>query len=186
MDELKIVNRVSNNPEAFWEIIEEYQSKLLRYIMRLSDISYEEAENLLQDIFIKVYRNINAYDSKLSFSSWIFRIAHNTTIDHFRKNQKMTWNISLDDEEFSNLVNSLTDWANPHVDLSKKDVRDCVQKWLSLLSQEYKEMLLLRYMENYSYEEISDILKIPVWTVWTLISRAKKQLKEILEKFHCI
>ncbi len=88
MNHEDIVKRVSENPEVFAEIIDTYQEKLMRYILRTTNISPIDAENLLQDIFIKVYRYINEYDKRYSFSSWIYRIAHNMIIDNFRKNQK--------------------------------------------------------------------------------------------------
>ncbi len=83
-----LAQRISENPEVFGEIIDTYQEKLMRYIMRMSNLSYEDSENLLQDIFIKVYRYIHEYDERYSFSSWIYRIAHNMIIDNFRKRQK--------------------------------------------------------------------------------------------------
>jgi RNA polymerase sigma-70 factor (ECF subfamily) len=67
MNENNLIARINKNPEVFSEVIEAYQDKLLRYIMRISNISYEEAENLLQEIFIRVYRYINEYDSRYSF-----------------------------------------------------------------------------------------------------------------------
>jgi len=77
--------------------------------MRTTDISSIDAENLLQDIFIKIYKNIFEYDERYSFSSWVYRIAHNMIIDNYRKNQKESINISLDDEEYKNIIDSLTD-----------------------------------------------------------------------------
>lgn len=185
MNEKEIVKKINENPEALGKIIDIYNDKLLKYIMRITDVSIIDWESLLQDIFIKVYRNINEYDSKYSFSSWIYRIAHNMVIDSYRKNSKEPENISLDDDEYSNIINSLSDWKSPHKDLQKKDIKDCVQKSISSLSPSYREIVILRFIDSYSFEEISDILKIPVWTASTLINRAKIQLRENLEKLHC-
>ena len=109
MNEKDLVKRISENPEIFGEIIDAYKEKLLRYIIRTTDISDFDAESLLQDIFIKIYRYIHEYDEKYSFSSWIYRIAHNMIIDNFRKNKKDSGNISLQDDEYKSLVNSLSD-----------------------------------------------------------------------------
>ena len=73
------------DPEAFSQIIERYQDKLLRYIMRISNVSVQDAEDILQETFIKAYSNLNDYDHSLQFSSWIYRIAHNQTISSYRK-----------------------------------------------------------------------------------------------------
>jgi len=180
-----LIKRIDADPEVFSEVIDAYKEKLMRYIMRTTDISYADAESLLQDIFIKIYRYIHEYDERYSFSSWVYRIAHNMIIDDYRKNKKDADNISLDDEEYKNIVDSLTDWNSPHNDLKRSDVRWCVQKAISSLIQDYREALILKCIEWYSYEEISDILKIPVWTASTLVNRAKKQLKENLEKLKC-
>ncbi|MFA6090822.1 MAG: sigma-70 family RNA polymerase sigma factor [Candidatus Gracilibacteria bacterium] len=180
-----IVKRVSENPEVFAEIIDLYQEKLMRYIVHTTNISPLDAENLLQDIFIKVYQYIYEYDKRYSFSSWIYRIAHNMIIDNFRKNQKESGNISLQDEEYKNIINTLTDENSPHHDLKRKDIQLCVQKAISALNHDYREIILLRCIEGYSYEEISDILKIPIGTASTLVNRARKQLRENLEKLHC-
>lgn len=185
MSEKELIKKIAKNPESFWEIIDKYDDKLMRYIMRTTDISSIDAENLLQDIFIKIYKNIFEYDERYSFSSWVYRIAHNMIIDNYRKNQKESINISLDDEEYKNIIDSLTDWNNPSDDLRRSDIKWCVQKAISSLKQDYKEVIVLKCIEWYSYEEISDILKIPVWTASTLVNRARTQLKESLEKLKC-
>lgn len=185
MDEKNIVSRISQDKEFFGEIIDKYEEKLLKYILRITDISIEEADDLLQIIFIKAYKNIFSYDNNISFSSWIYRIAHNTVIDNYRKTDKTSWNISLEDEEYSTIVNSLSDWINPWIDLNKKEIKNCVQKSIKTLQNDYKEVIILKFIEEKSYDEISDILRIPSWTVATLINRAKKQLKETMIKLHC-
>ena len=185
MNEKQIVERVRQDSENFWEIIDIYEEKLLRYVQRIGDMPYEEAENIVQDIFIKVYKNINSYDSSFPFSSWIYRIAHNEVIDFFRKNEKNKNNISLSDEDYKNLISNLTDWKTPHKNLEKTDLRECVRKCINMLPLEYKEIMILKFIEEKWYEEIGDILKMPLWTVWTMINRAKKQLRENLEKLHC-
>ncbi|MDD2487627.1 MAG: sigma-70 family RNA polymerase sigma factor [Candidatus Gracilibacteria bacterium] len=185
MNDNDIASRISENQEVFGEVIDAYEEKLMRYMLRISDMPYEDAENLLQEVFIKVYRYIHEYDPRYSFSSWIYRIAHNMVIDHFRKNERKSQNISLDDEEYSNIVNSLSDGNNPHFDLQRNDIRKCVQKAISSLNSSYREIIVLKCIEGYSYEDISDILKIPVGTASTLVNRARKQLRENLEKLNC-
>ena len=162
MDQTNLVQRIEENPNVFGEVIDEYEEKLLRYILRITNVPYEEALDILQDVFIKIYRYIHEYDERYTFSSWIYRIAHNMVIDNFRKNQKESGNISLQDDEYKILVESLTDGNSPHHDLRKKDVKTCVQKAIAALILNYREIILLKCIEGYSYEEISDILKIPL------------------------
>ena len=166
----------------FWELIERYEQKLFRYIMRLGDFSLEEAEDLLQDIFIKVYVHLNEYDSSFAFSSWIYRIAHNSSVDYFRK-KNIRSTISLDDEEYMWLTEGLRSDEDIHFELMEKDMKITIQQAISDLGRELSEVLLLRYIEEKSYDEISDILRIPPSTVGTLIYRAKKKLAGELLSF---
>ena len=184
-ENIHLIEKISENPEAFGEIIDIYEEKLMRYILRITNVSYEEAEGILQDVFIRAYTHIYEYDERYTLSSWMYRIAHNLVIDYFRKNKKEAGNISLQDEEYKVLVDSLADHSSPHVDMQSKDVQICVQKAISALVENYREVIILRCIEGYSYEEISDILKIPIGTASTLVNRAKKQLKENLLKLHC-
>lgn len=180
-----IAKRINENPEVFNEVINEYKVKLMRYILSLTDISYIDAESLLQDIFIKVYTYINSYNGKDSFSGWIFRIARNMTIDNYRKNRTVQEDISLQDDEFKNVMDLLSDWSSPHKELLESDIRSCVQKAISMLKKEYKEAIILKCIEWYNYDEISDILKVPVWTASTLVNRARKELKVNLVNLKC-
>lgn len=177
--DFQIIEKTRKNPDDFAYIIDRYEQKLFNYIMRSTDISIAEAEDLLQEIFIKVYKNIFEVSEDLSFSSWIYRIAHNHIIDHFRKNSKIE-KVSLDDESYSFLVNNIKSDFGPDIDLNRKETRETVQRALSKIRKEYREVLVLRFMEDKSYDEISDILRVPIGTVGTLIARAKKDMKEHL------
>lgn len=177
--DFQIIEKTRKNPDDFAYIIDRYEQKLFNYIMRSTDISVAEAEDLLQEIFIKVYKNIFEVSEDLSFSSWIYRIAHNHIIDHFRKNSRIE-KVSLDDESYSFLINNIKSDFDPDVDLDRKETREMVQRALSKIRKEYREVLVLKFMEDKSYDEISDILRVPIGTVGTLINRAKKDMKEHL------
>lgn len=176
-----IIKKVSSwDIDAFYCIVLEYEEKLLKYILRITNIELEEAENLLQEVFIKVYKNVNDYNHKLSFSSWIYRIVHNITIDHHKKNKNKV-NISLytEDENYVNLIEVLDSWVSLEKDFKRKELIVKIIGVLDLLDAKYKDILVLKFLEAKNYTEISDILKIPEWTVATLINRWKKQFKII-------
>ena len=164
--------------DAFYCIVEKYEEKLLKYILRITNIDLEDGENLLQEVFIKIYKNINEYNYDLQFSSWIYRIAHNITIDYHRKNKDII-DISLqtDDENYVNLIELLDSWTDLEWEYKNKQLIEKIIKILDLLDDKYKEILILKFLEDKNYSEISDILKIPEWTVATLINRWKKQFK---------
>ena len=174
-----IIKKVSSwDIDAFYCIVWEYEEKLLKYILRITNIDLEEAENLLQEVFIKVYKNINDYNYKLSFSSWIYRIAHNITIDYHRKNKdKINISLQTDDENYVNLIEVLDSWISLVNDLKSKELIKKIIEILGLVDKKYKDILVLKFLEDKNYKEISDILKIPEWTVATLINRWKKQFK---------
>lgn len=163
----------SGDVDAFARIIDTVSASLLRYIMRISSFSLEESEEILQEVFLKSWRYINEYDFSFSFSSWIYRIAHNTTISEFRKytargnDKKVEW----DPEEVEQIASGL----NIEQEVNQKQTKEMVSTVLSYLSEKDREVLILRFLEQKSYDEMSDILKIPVNTVATNISRAKKQ-----------
>lgn len=174
----ELVILVRENPEALSFIIDKYKSKLERYIDRRTNINSHDREDILQEIFIKIYRNINDYDNSLIFSSWIYRIAHNYIIDWHRKNKKHI-SISLDDDE-SRLIYILED-ENSKVDnqvTHDKENIDLIKKEIKKLPNDYQEILTLKFFEDKSYEEISDILKISISSVGVKINRAKKLLKQ--------
>ena len=175
-DIVKIVS--SWDIDAFYCIVEKYEWKLLKYILRITNIDLEEAENLLQEVFLKVYKNINEFNYSLSFSSWIYRIAHNITIDYYRRNKdKREINLQTDDEDYVNLIELLESDINIENEYKNKELIVHIMNILCLLDTKYREILILKFLEEKNYSEISDILKIPEWTVATLINRWKKQFK---------
>ncbi|MFH0804092.1 MAG: RNA polymerase sigma factor [Candidatus Zambryskibacteria bacterium] len=164
---------------AFSEIVHKYEAPLRRYIKRLGCKNADDMNDVLQEIFIKVFVNLNDYDPDLKFSSWLYRIAHNETISFFRK-KKVRPNV-LDVEDVEEFFDNLADDTNSVELAQERYDAGIVQKSLSTLNPKYREVLILRFLEEKSYTEISDILKIPEGTVATLINRGKKELKTILE-----
>lgn len=170
-DEQLIQEIREGKSELYSEIIRRYQNKLYGYLCRLSNDG-TESEDILQNVFIKSYRNLHGFDVGKKFSSWIYRIAHNEAINHIKKNFR---NIPLESLEF-NLIdnNNLEDEADKLI-LKKK-----MENYLENIPVKYREPLILYFFEEKSYEEISDILRIPTSTVGTLIFRGKKMIKNLV------
>lgn len=166
----------------FAHIVERYQEKLSRYIARLGIRDQDDRDDVLQEIFIKVYRNLNDYDERYSFSAWIYRIAHNEAISWYRKKKvRPEGNLVADSEEVLPFLNDGEDDAEVRFD--KNIDAHHLNQALNTLDSKYRDIVVLRYFEHLEYEEISDVLKIPVGTVGTLLYRAKKQLKEALNNY---
>lgn len=174
-DEQIIGKVLEDNKDIYIEIIKRYEKKLSHYLHKfISD--QDEIEDVLQVVFIKTYKNLYGFDQNKKFSSWIYRIAHNEAVNYLKK--KKASKICLDDVEYK-LVDEKVD-LNSGIDNNflKKDI----EKILGSLKLKYREPLILFFFEGKSYEEISDILRVPKNTVGTLILRGKKLIKEELEE----
>ena len=180
MSDEEIVSMALRDKAFFAHIVLRYEDKLSRYIMRLGIRNAEDRQDTLQDIFIKIYKNLNAFDTSLSFSSWIYRIAHNEAISAYRK-QNVRPEGHLIDEGNERVAREMTmeDGAEKEFDTQINAVE--VYRALEEVDEKYRTVLILRFFEHKEYEDISDILKIPTGSVGTLIHRGKKQLKEKLD-----
>lgn len=172
MEDIVLVNESLENKDNFRKIIEKYEEPLKRYIRRLLYLSLNDVDDIVQDAFINIYRNLNEYDSTYKFSSWIYRIAHNVAISFLRKNRKHI-GLSLSSDEMEKIGGI----DNQLCDCNKEDLNKALEK----LDDKYKEVIILRYFEDKSYQEISDILKISSGTVGSLINRGIDKLKKILK-----
>ncbi len=175
----KLVELSLKNSDYFAILIDRYADPLGRYVRRRSKATSHDVDDILQEIFIKVYRNLNGFDNSLSFSSWIYRIARNHLIDWYRKEKKRD-SISLDDED-STIAGTLVGGLPTDAMARQGDVVKEVGIALDSLSPLYKDVLVLRFFEDKSYDEISDIMRIPVSVVGVRINRGKAMLKKKLD-----
>lgn len=170
-EELVILIRTKEK-ERFTDIVGRYQDKLLRYAAYLIHDEHK-AMDVVQDAFIKAYINLNGFDIKKKFSSWIYRIVHNEAMNSVKKYHKEV--PFLQGADFQSE-------ENIEQDFSKKETIEKTQECLKEMSVLYGEPLALYYLDEKSYEEISDILRIPMGTVATRINRAKTLMKIICQK----
>lgn len=171
----EVVALALRKKEVFAVLVRRYEERLTRYVRRLGVSRTEDVEDLLQNIFLKVYRNLNAFDRTLRFSSWIYRIAHNETMSFFRsRSVRPEGSLVADGEDLLREIPAMLDIEGA---TDKHLSGEILSKALYKLDAKYREVLVLRYFEEREYSEISDILQIPVSSVGTLISRAKKKLR---------
>lgn len=174
----EVVKLTLDNQELYGEIVRRYHDKLLRYIKSLGCRNSDDAEDVLQEVFIKAYRNLNDYDLSLKLSSWLYRIAHNQTVSFFRKVNVRPQPLAREEDLI--LLESIQADINLSADLDREYLTDGLAKVLGKLDEKYRRVLVLKYLEEKSYEEISDILQKPLGTVATLLNRAKLRLKKEL------
>ena len=177
----ELVQKTLDDKEMFGELVDRYQAKLTRYVMRLGVRNPDDQLDVLQEIFLKVYRNLNGFDTSLQFSSWIYRIAHNEAISWYRKkNVRPEGHLIADSEEIISFLSAKEELAE--VAFDKSINATAVNDALLRIDEKYREVIILRFFEHKEYEEISDILKIPVGSVGTLLHRGKKQLATVLNQ----
>ncbi len=176
----QIVRRALSEPDEFGLLIGRYEDKLMRYLSRLGLSNKEDREDVLQNTFLKAYRNLNSFDPALSFSSWLYRITHNEAMSFFRARTARP-SVTLG-EDGERLLTEIRDESADAASLAEFRLSSAeLAKALAELPAKYRDVLALRYFEERSYTEMSDILELPVGTVSTLIHRAKRALRDALD-----
>jgi len=165
----------SSNAEAFGVLVGRYEQKMKRYARKF--LLASEEDDLVQEVFIKAYVNIQSFDVARKFSSWLYRIAHNEFINALRKRGRMPVTAFFDfDAVFPHPVARETaDGA-----LNRAELKQMVEKGLENLNPRYREPLVLYYFEEMDYKNIADVLHIPVSTVGVRLRRARAILKQFV------
>ncbi|MDB5244369.1 MAG: subfamily polymerase sigma factor [Parcubacteria group bacterium] len=179
--EKDLVHAARKDPEAFAAIVARYDERLRRYIVRLGLLDADAVKDVLQEAFIKTYIHLNDYDSSLPLSAWLYRIARNETMSHFRKQRNRPHSVeySEDTEQFEKIADELDIEHEANASIDQAAVRAA----LNTLDLKYREILILRYFEEKSYEDIAAILLIPMGTVGVYLNRGKKLLKIALKRY---
>jgi RNA polymerase sigma-70 factor (ECF subfamily) len=174
----EIAKRVQEGEvEAFALLVNRYLEKLTRYGKKF--LFYrEDVKDLIQDIFLKAYMNIKGFDTKRKFSPWLYRIAHNEFINAIKKRSRLP------------VLRFDTDTLFPHPvteetadgELERKELKKLLDHHLDSLKPKYREPLVLYYFEEMAYQEIAEILQIPIATVGVRLRRGKAALKVALGK----
>lgn len=178
LSDLEIIHKSLEQVDYFSCLYERYEASLLRYVKRMGVVAEEEAQDVLQEAFIKIWKNLHAFDSSLKLSSWLYRIVHNQAISCLRKKQSFGKGQKTDFDEglLAHIPNDDSGEDSPEA-LEEKDQH--TRELLDQLPLPYKEVMVLKFLEGLSYEEISDVLKIPEGTVATRINRAKKAFRKL-------
>lgn len=170
---------------AFRELIRRYQRPVFSLIYRMVR-DRELAEDLSQETFVKVLNAIDRYNPQYKFSSWIFKIANNAAIDHLRKKELDTLSIegspdATTQERMAATALQIGDAGESPLDeLEARELGSAIEQAISRLRPEYRSCILMRHVEGRPYEEIAEMLGLPLGTVKTYIHRARAELKEAL------
>ncbi|MBP1996775.1 RNA polymerase sigma factor SigW [Paenibacillus eucommiae] len=165
---------------AFVELVELYRNKIQRLAYRMLH-NKPDSEDIVQETFIRVYLNLNHYDESQKFSTWIYRIGRNVCIDLLRKKRPVA---SLDaefsdaDDDYSFYSKIASEESSPEHLVLQSETEEHIRKSINKLSDKYKSIIMLYYLQELSLQEISEKLRLPVTTVKTRLHRGRELLRK--------
>ncbi len=165
--------------DAFGLLVERYEAKLVRYGGKFISRN-EDIEDIVQDVFLSCYQNIQSFDASQKFSPWIYRIAHNAFVNGLRKRKRSPL-VYVDFDTF--VAHPVYEDPVPK-EREQQEIKKMIEESLEKLKPKYREVLVLYYIEELSYKEIADIIQVPTGTVGIRIKRAKEAIKREYEKLH--
>lgn len=184
-DDKKLIKKAQKgDTEAFEKLIEKYQNVVYGIAYRYAQNS-DDAADMAQEVFLKMFKNINTFKFKSKLSTWIYRVAANTCIDLAKKtgNDNNTYSIDDSSSDYGSRYLEVADPSPEPVEVVLGgEIKDAVNTAISSLNEEYRTVIILRDIEGLSYDEISEIIDCSVGTVKSRISRGRKILRKILSQ----
>ncbi len=189
-DAMLVANACNGDADSFGKLVEKYESFVYRTIFY--DIkSHEDAQDLAQEVFIKAYKALASFRSDSEFSTWLYRICKNTTYDYLRKNSKsktilLSEMSSGDDNDREYEIADESGKFDPERTAISNETTNIVNQAIAALSEEHRNIIIMREIEGYSYDEIADFLGLEEGTVKSRLSRARNALKKQLLRYNLI
>jgi len=183
MDDLKIIEScLLGNTQIFSRLIDNYKNMVYNLAYRMSNNPHE-AEDISQEAFMRAYQSLTHFNPSYKFSTWLYQITLNIIRDKYKKKEidyvSLDTPVETDDSEFYHQPADLTN--SPEQIISQKENLQVIQQAIYSLPLRYREVIVLRHLQDLSYIEIANILKLPQGTVKVRLYRAREQLKKILE-----
>lgn len=182
MESQLIEQAKGGDSSAFEQIVQLYEKKVFNIALRMSR-NHDDALDISQDVFIRVYRSLPGFKEESSFSTWLFRITTNICIDHLRKKERSQKTVSLyqqdeDGEEFE--LPMVDPAASPEQEYERRELIETFRRCVDELPPDQREIIVLRDINGMSYEEISQVLDCNLGTVKSRINRARNRLQNSL------
>lgn len=184
-DQALAAQAAAGRQSAFRELLSRYEKPVFALVYRMVR-DRALAEDLAQETFIRAFSAIGSYNPRYKFSSWIFKIANNLTIDHLRRKRLDTVSIHgaphavTEDEQARTSLDLESPDERPDTYVENRELGSEIEAAIGRLRPEYKSVTILRHVEGYSYKEIAEIMELPLGTVKTYIHRARLELQEAL------
>lgn len=180
---------LKSDERAARELVERFERPVFSIVYRMVR-DRELAEDLTQEVFVRTFNNLGRYDRSYKFSSWLFKIAYNLTVDHLRKKRVKTISmhgspdaVTTDRQEATSLTLE-SEEESPEEVVEARELAGTLEDAIARLRPEYRTAILLRHVEDRPYEEIAEIMDVPLGTVKTYIFRARRELRDMLEDVH--
>ena len=172
-----VATAVSGVEGSFEELVRRYQRPISAYVYRMV-VNYESALDLTQEIFIKVYSSLRRYREEFKFSTWIYKIAHNSAVDHLRRNatREQSLVVGPEGDQFDLPVESTR--LTPEQESERKERRGEIESVVRTLPANYRELIILRHSQDLSYEEIVEVTGLPLGTVKNRLFRAREMMRQ--------
>jgi len=172
-----VATAVSGVEGSFEELVRRYQRPISAYVYRMVG-NYESALDLTQEIFIKVYSSLRRYREEFKFSTWIYKIAHNSAVDHLRRNstREQSLVVGPEGDQFDLPVESTR--LSPEQESERKERRGEIESVVRTLPANYRELIILRHSQDLSYEEIVEVTGLPLGTVKNRLFRAREMMRQ--------
>ena len=177
-----VASAVAGGEGSFEELVRRYQRPIAAYVYRMVG-NYESALDLTQEIFIKVYNSLSRYRSEFKFSTWIYKIAHNSAVDHLRRTATREQSLinGPEDDQFELPLESSR--PSPEQESERKERRIEIESVVRGLPANYRELVILRHSQDLTYEEIVEVTGLPLGTVKNRLFRAREMMRQqFLEK----
>jgi RNA polymerase sigma-70 factor (ECF subfamily) len=172
-----VATAVGGGEGSFEELVRRYQRPISAYVYRMVG-NYESALDLTQEIFIKVYSSLRRYRAEFKFSTWIYKIAHNSAVDHLRRNATREQSLVMGTEGDQYDLPVESGRLSPEQESERKERRIEIESVVRALPANYRELIILRHSQDLSYEEIVEVTGLPLGTVKNRLFRAREMMRQ--------
>lgn len=172
-----VARAVAGTDSCFEELVKRYQRPISAYVYRMVG-NYESALDLTQEIFIKVYNSLDRYRPEFKFSTWIYKIAHNSAVDHLRRSATREQSIVVGSAADSFELPIESAQPSPEQESERKERRIEIESIVKTLPEPYRELIILRHSQDMTYEEIVEVTGLPLGTVKNRLFRARELMRQ--------
>lgn len=173
-----IEKSIVGREDSFEELVRRYQRPIINYVFRMLG-NYDAALDVTQEVFIKVYNSMARYSAEYKFSTWLYRIAHNASIDYLRRHHHNLQSLEAESEDGTYQVQYECKHLSPEQERERSEWREEIATVVKRLPAGYRELILLRHTQDLSYDEIALVTNLPLGTVKNRLFRAREMMREI-------